>query len=190
MHLCLIDADCGPLYNLFFTTQPEDRKLLDQFIAELPAGSKILGITSGLLDSRNMATLAASKLQGILNKPAFKNSKALAFVGVKGAQARFTRNTNNLGVLAAGWKPSWALGTTLQPELSLANINPLPSDEAGSGFWSPSDCTPRFKVAVIIPYKDRHEHQAFFNHNMANFLKAQQLAFSIFHIEPLGECWC
>ena len=53
------------------------------------------------------------------------------------------------------------------------------------GHWIPRDCTPRRKVAVIIPYRDRQRHlRAFLAHTMPIFQR-QLIEYRIFVIEQV-----
>lgn len=52
------------------------------------------------------------------------------------------------------------------------------------GHWSPSHCTARFRVAIIIPYRNREMQLRIFLNVMHPFLQKQQLDYQIFLIEP------
>ncbi|XP_073991652.1 beta-1,4-N-acetylgalactosaminyltransferase bre-4-like isoform X2 [Rhodnius prolixus] len=54
------------------------------------------------------------------------------------------------------------------------------------GQWRPSDCRPRDKVAIIVPYRDRLEHLSVFLANIHPFLQKQLLDYGIFIIEQAG----
>jgi hypothetical protein len=162
---------------------------LNQFIGKLPTGSKVLGITSRALAPSAIAQYVNSTIHSIVpiqeKKGVLNLAKFLAFAGIKNL-ARYAEWTLALREVKAGWKVVWALGETVQPQLNVSSIPSSFQTEAAS-FWSPRDCVPRFKVAIIIPYKDRAEHLHVFVHNLVNFLKKQQLAFSIYAVEPLGK---
>ncbi|CAF0929918.1 unnamed protein product [Rotaria sordida] len=53
------------------------------------------------------------------------------------------------------------------------------------GHWSPSHCTSRYRVAIIIPYRDRDMQLRIFLNFMHPFLQKQQLDYQIFLIEPI-----
>lgn len=53
------------------------------------------------------------------------------------------------------------------------------------GHWSPSHCTARFRVAIIIPYRNREMQLRIFLNVMHPFLQKQQLDYQIFLIEPV-----
>ncbi|XP_071536173.1 beta-1,4-galactosyltransferase 4-like [Panulirus ornatus] len=55
------------------------------------------------------------------------------------------------------------------------------------GFSWPAKCEARFKVAIIVPYRDRqHQVGPFLNH-MHTFLRRQQLNYSIYFVEQYGS---
>ncbi|ELU07793.1 hypothetical protein CAPTEDRAFT_152304 [Capitella teleta] len=51
------------------------------------------------------------------------------------------------------------------------------------GSWAPKHCTPRWHVAIIIPYRDRAAHLNVFLKNIIPFLQKQLLKFTIFLME-------
>ena len=53
------------------------------------------------------------------------------------------------------------------------------------GHWSPSHCTSRHRVAIIIPYRNREMQLRIFLNFMHSFLQKQQLDYQIFLIEPV-----
>lgn len=53
------------------------------------------------------------------------------------------------------------------------------------GSWSPQDCIPRHKVAIIIPFRDRYEQLAIMLNNIHSFLQRQNLHYRIFVIEQV-----
>jgi hypothetical protein len=54
------------------------------------------------------------------------------------------------------------------------------------GFYSPPNCQPRDKVAVIIPFRDRYAHLHIFLHYMIPILCRQLLQFRIYVIEQVS----
>ncbi|CAF0951649.1 unnamed protein product [Brachionus calyciflorus] len=71
-------------------------------------------------------------------------------------------------------------GTFIELENSLSNL----SIEKG-GLWSPKECKPRYKVALIIPYRNRENILKIFLKNLHPFLQKQQIEYGIYLIEPL-----
>jgi hypothetical protein len=53
------------------------------------------------------------------------------------------------------------------------------------GHWSPSECTARYRVAIIIPYRNRDMQLRIFLNFMHPFLQKQQIDYQIFLIEPV-----
>ncbi|XP_071958147.1 beta-1,4-galactosyltransferase 6-like [Antedon mediterranea] len=51
------------------------------------------------------------------------------------------------------------------------------------GHWKPTDCLPRWKVAIIIPFRDRYSHLPIFLKHIIPMLHRQKLEFGIFVIE-------
>jgi beta-1,4-galactosyltransferase 1 len=56
------------------------------------------------------------------------------------------------------------------------------------GHWSPSYCTARHRVAIIIPYRNRDMQLRIFLNFMHPFLQKQQLDYQIFLVEPVRTC--
>ncbi|PIK41360.1 hypothetical protein BSL78_21792 [Apostichopus japonicus] len=53
------------------------------------------------------------------------------------------------------------------------------------GHWIPASCIPRWKVAIIIPFRDRFVHLPIILRHLVPFLKEQYLEFGIFFVEQL-----
>lgn len=62
----------------------------------------------------------------------------------------------------------------------------LPELKLG-GHWSPSNCTPRHRVAIIVPYRDRDYNLQLFLPHMHSFLSKQQLEYAIYLVEPIAN---
>ncbi|XP_076445701.1 uncharacterized protein LOC143283381 isoform X1 [Babylonia areolata] len=60
-------------------------------------------------------------------------------------------------------------------------------DLAPGGEWSPPDCLARYRLAVIIPYRDRLAHLTVLLAHLLPILKRQQLHFRIFVVEQFGN---
>ena len=54
------------------------------------------------------------------------------------------------------------------------------------GHWFPSHCTARYRVAIIIPYRNRDMQLRIFLNFMHTFLQKQQLDYRIFLVEPVS----
>jgi hypothetical protein len=55
------------------------------------------------------------------------------------------------------------------------------------GHWRPSQCTSRYRVAIIIPFRNREMQLRIFLNFMHSFLQKQQLDYQIFLIEPVSR---
>lgn len=55
------------------------------------------------------------------------------------------------------------------------------------GQQAPLDCQARYKIAIIVPYRDRQSNLCTFLLNMHPILTKQQLDYTIFIVEQLGK---
>ncbi|XP_045036577.1 beta-1,4-galactosyltransferase 2 isoform X1 [Daphnia magna] len=55
------------------------------------------------------------------------------------------------------------------------------------GTYEPTNCQPREKVALIVPYRRRKEHLKIFLRYMHPFLQRQQLAYAVFVVEQFDS---
>ncbi|KAG0724964.1 Beta-1,4-N-acetylgalactosaminyltransferase bre-4 [Chionoecetes opilio] len=58
---------------------------------------------------------------------------------------------------------------------------------APGGHFTPGDCLARYKVAVIIPYRDRVSHLSVLLHHLHPILQRQQVDYTIFVVEQAGK---
>lgn len=70
------------------------------------------------------------------------------------------------------------------PELSVIEVKFTDVKPGGKG--SPSNCKPRYKVAIIIPYRDRPQHLQTLLYNLHPMLLKQQIDYQIFIVEQEG----
>ena len=56
------------------------------------------------------------------------------------------------------------------------------------GRWHPQNCASSPKMALIIPFRDRHAHLHVLLNNLIPFLQYQQRNFRIFVIEQVSTC--
>lgn len=56
-----------------------------------------------------------------------------------------------------------------------------------NGRWSPIDCRPRHRVAIIIPYKNRLNNLNYFLTHMHPFMQKQKLEYQIFVVEQSND---
>ncbi|XP_072044443.1 beta-1,4-galactosyltransferase 5-like [Amphiura filiformis] len=75
-----------------------------------------------------------------------------------------------------GYRPS--IEETLADALVLNDYIYVPG-----GRWVPAHCLPRWKVAIIIPFRDRHYHLPILLKHLVPFLQRQYLEFGIFVAE-------
>ncbi|XP_030069693.1 beta-1,4-galactosyltransferase 6 isoform X2 [Microcaecilia unicolor] len=83
----------------------------------------------------------------------------------------------------------WGLININMSEISLDEIHKLFSKDTDirpGGHWKPKDCVPRWKVAVIIPFRNRHEHLPIFFRHLIPMLQNQRLEFAFYVIEQSG----
>ena len=60
-------------------------------------------------------------------------------------------------------------------------------DNKVQGCWIPSDCVPRWRIAVLVPYRNRTSQLSIFLKYLPLFLRAQRAAFCIFIIEQSDD---
>ncbi|XP_015677415.2 beta-1,4-galactosyltransferase 6 [Protobothrops mucrosquamatus] len=74
-------------------------------------------------------------------------------------------------------------------EISLEEIQQMFSkdlDIEPGGHWKPKDCKPRWKVAILIPFRNRHEHLPIFFRHLIPVLQKQRLEFAFYVVEQVG----
>ncbi|XP_064510455.1 beta-1,4-galactosyltransferase 6 isoform X2 [Pseudopipra pipra] len=74
-------------------------------------------------------------------------------------------------------------------EISFDEIQQLFSkdlDIEPGGHWKPKDCKPRWKVAILIPFRNRHEHLPIFFRHLIPMLQKQRLEFAFYVVEQTG----
>ncbi|KAJ0064174.1 hypothetical protein NL108_001468, partial [Boleophthalmus pectinirostris] len=54
------------------------------------------------------------------------------------------------------------------------------------GYWKPQDCLPRWKVAILVPFRNRHEHLPILLRHLVPVLQKQRLQFAFYVIEQGG----
>ena len=54
------------------------------------------------------------------------------------------------------------------------------------GLWEPETCTSRYKVAIIVPYRDRPKEKSYFLQHMHPFLHRQLLYYRVFIVEQVS----
>ena len=66
----------------------------------------------------------------------------------------------------------------------IVRMNP---DLKAGGFWEPSHCYARHRVAVIIPFRDRNQHLSILLYHLHPILKRQLLSYKIYVIEQVSS---
>nr|XP_046220958.1 beta-1,4-galactosyltransferase 5 [Oncorhynchus gorbuscha] len=65
-------------------------------------------------------------------------------------------------------------------------LNAEPSMTLG-GYWKPRDCVPRWKVAILVPFRNRHEHLPILLKHLIPALQRQRLQFAFYVVEQVGS---
>ncbi|XP_030831803.1 beta-1,4-galactosyltransferase 5-like [Strongylocentrotus purpuratus] len=77
----------------------------------------------------------------------------------------------------------WLFDQVLDPEaMHISNYWYLPG-----GHWKPMNCLPKWKVAILIPFRDRFVHLPIFLQNLIPMLQKQLLEFSFFVVEQANQ---
>ncbi|XP_070189948.1 uncharacterized protein [Littorina saxatilis] len=69
--------------------------------------------------------------------------------------------------------------------LAFAQVMDWNTDLNPGGEWSPKDCVARYRLAIVIPYRDRLAHLTVLLAHLLPILKRQQLHFRIFVVEQV-----
>ncbi|XP_072425836.1 beta-1,4-galactosyltransferase 6 isoform X2 [Chiloscyllium punctatum] len=75
-------------------------------------------------------------------------------------------------------------------EISMEEIQRLFSQDLEiqyGGHWKPKDCKPRWKVAILIPFRNRHEHLPILFRHLIPMLQRQHVQFGFYVIEQAGN---
>jgi hypothetical protein len=71
-----------------------------------------------------------------------------------------------------------------EKELEFKFSNQFPA--SSGGHWKPNECFSRNKVAIIVPFRDRHLHLRIFLNHMHQFLQKQNVEYRIYIIEEVS----
>ncbi|XP_017553723.1 beta-1,4-galactosyltransferase 5 [Pygocentrus nattereri] len=55
------------------------------------------------------------------------------------------------------------------------------------GHWKPQDCIPRWKVAILVPFRNRHEHLPILFRHLIPALQRQRLEFGFYVVEQASD---
>ncbi|XP_069606919.1 beta-1,4-galactosyltransferase 5 isoform X1 [Ranitomeya imitator] len=74
-------------------------------------------------------------------------------------------------------------------EVEMADVHKMFSKDfiKMGGHWRPSDCVPQWKVAILIPFRNRHEHLPVLFKHLIPMLQKQRLQFAFYVIEQTGN---
>ncbi|XP_069778666.1 beta-1,4-galactosyltransferase 6 isoform X2 [Narcine bancroftii] len=75
-------------------------------------------------------------------------------------------------------------------EISMEEIQHVFSQDIeikSGGHWKPGDCKPRWKVAILIPFRNRHEHLPILFRHLIPMLQRQHVQFGFYVIEQAGN---
>ena len=73
---------------------------------------------------------------------------------------------------------------------SMSSIEKEHLDVQLGGKWSPDDCSPWQKVAIVVPYRDRYNHLKLLLKRLHSMLKKQKIFYQIFIIEQVSVVYC
>ncbi|XP_030831473.1 beta-1,4-galactosyltransferase 5-like [Strongylocentrotus purpuratus] len=77
----------------------------------------------------------------------------------------------------------WLFDQVLNQEtMNISNYWYLPG-----GHWKPMNCLPKWKVAILIPFRDRFYHLPILLQNLIPMLQKQLLEFSLFVVEQANQ---
>lgn len=66
---------------------------------------------------------------------------------------------------------------------AILDLNFNRSEVSAGGRWTPQECTARYKIALIVPYRNRKNHLETFINYIHGFLQAQSIEYSIYVVE-------
>ncbi|XP_012687594.1 beta-1,4-galactosyltransferase 5 [Clupea harengus] len=76
-------------------------------------------------------------------------------------------------------------------EIALEEVERALQEEEPSlgmgGHWKPHDCIPHWKVAILVPFRNRHEHLPILFRHLIPILQRQRLQFAFYVIEQMGN---
>ena len=70
---------------------------------------------------------------------------------------------------------------------TLTDIKYNNSEVQLGGYWKPKDCYARDRVAIVIPFRDRHAHRNILLKYLHPLLQRQQIEYRIFVVEQVGH---
>lgn len=104
-----------------------------------------------------------------------------------GEESNLTDGYNRSSPLPLCLYPPANLVGRLEPNKTVpSNLDELVSRYPGvhsGGSWQPDDCTPHWRVAIVVPFRNRDVHLRVFLNVYHAFLQKQQIAYRIFVVE-------
>ncbi|KAK2141304.1 hypothetical protein LSH36_1123g00052 [Paralvinella palmiformis] len=175
----------------FSTNKPQ---IIRSYLDQLPKGTHFIGLMAhprvNNTDVRGILLLPkARRYEGLIGGDTPVKS---VFVGRVGYWKQMSyRYTAKIGTELSLLKHIY-YGTrfhiSLEPE-PFDRVLETHTDLTRGGSWTPPYCIPRYRLAVVVPFRDRYRHLAVFVENMINFLKLQMVSFTIYIIEQSDGGW-
>ncbi|XP_075877800.1 beta-1,4-galactosyltransferase 2 [Nelusetta ayraudi] len=72
-------------------------------------------------------------------------------------------------------------------QMSMERVQKENPNVTEGGRYTPPDCRPRWKVAIIIPFRHRENHLKYWLHYLHPILRRQKIDYGIYIINQLGE---
>ncbi|XP_016107045.1 beta-1,4-galactosyltransferase 5 isoform X2 [Sinocyclocheilus grahami] len=141
-------------------------------------------------------SLSTSALYFIYSAPGIVN-EYLFMVQARGIQIR--ENVRNMGAQVLEQMVRSAYNTTGTEGQLKVNMSEFALEEvekflkkadpslSRGGHWKPHDCLPRWKVAILVPFRNRHEHLPILFRHLIPALQRQRLQFGFYVIEQAGN---
>ena len=156
-----------------------------QFSPTTVKGSKLLVTTLTTMKNQSVSILPPSQTlaRRVIHKYLKKQRDLCEREWIKKS---FLINATSMLPLICDCVPETLLGASLD-----INLNPVPLEETAAnninvklgGHWEPSNCTARYRVVIVIPFRDRHSHLSTLLHYLHPLLQGQQVNYTIVVVE-------
>lgn len=94
------------------------------------------------------------------------------------------------GLIVCPTQPPNLIGP-IDVDVQLESIGSIESRFRGrlldGGWYKPTECAARDRVAIVVPYRDRPDHLPIFLKNIHPFLMKQQIEYGIFIVEQTAD---
>uniref|UniRef100_A0A3B3YPK3 N-acetyllactosamine synthase n=1 Tax=Poecilia mexicana TaxID=48701 RepID=A0A3B3YPK3_9TELE len=84
-------------------------------------------------------------------------------------------------------KPGHEYGVKTYSQMTMERLQKENPNVTEGGRYKPPDCRPRWKVAIIIPFRHRENHLKYWLHYLHPILRRQKIDYGIYIINQLGE---